>query len=374
MRLVLAGGGHAHVAVLRRLGLKPVPGLDVTLVDPDPRMAYSGMLPGWIAGHYHARDVHIDLPRLARFAGARWVNGAAANLDADAHRITLADGTSLAYDLLSLNTGAAPAPIEPAGDHVVPVKPVARLMQTLDALECDAARLTRPLDIAIVGGGAGGVELALALAHRFRGWRPAPRLALFTRSTTLLPDHPAPVRRRLTNALAERAVAVHIAHDMVAFPAGGLVSADGARYPADTVFRATGAQAPGWLRETGLALDTAGFVRVNAALQSISHASVFAAGDICALPQPRPKSGVFAVREGAVLGDNLVRQVRGQPLRAFSAQRNALALITTGDRYAIASRGHAIAPAGRWLWYIKDWIDRRFVARYNDLPTGDDRA
>ena len=361
-RLLLVGGGHAHVEVLRAFGQRPLPGLEIVLVEPQARMVYSGMLPGWIAGHYRRTEIEIDLIGLARYAGARWIRAAAAGLDADAARLTLDDGRTLAYDRLSLNSGAPPRP-PAAASHVIAVKPTGPLLAAVDAL----AHETRAAPVAIVGGGAGGVELALALAHRCRNRPAPPRLALFTRSPALLTDHPQPVRRYLIRALTIAGITVHTGQAVVDTPPGALVTADGRRIAAERVIWAAGAEAPAWLAGSGLRRDDDGFVQVAATLRSSSHETVFAGGDLASTPAGAPRAGVTAVRQGRVLAANLRRSVQGRRLRRFDPPRHALALISTGDRRAVASRGLPIAPAGYWLWRIKDRIDRRFVARYNGL-------
>ncbi|MFC3103033.1 selenide, water dikinase SelD [Salinisphaera aquimarina] len=373
--LVLAGGGHAHVEVLRRLGMTPVPGLRVTLVCPDMHTPYSGMLPGLIAGHYKADEMHIDLRRLARFAGAQIVPATVTGLDVERQHVEIGDRPALRYDLLSLNTGSTPAwdSVPGAAEHVIPVKPVSTLTARLAAFErrwADAGIAPR---VAVVGAGAGGVELVLALAHRLRGTAHAPRLSLLTRSETVLAAHNKAVQHRFRRILAERAIDVHTGQAVVGVDHDELTLADGTRHATDTVFWATSASAPEWLAGSGLTLDERGFLCVGDTLQSISHPNVFAAGDVAALPEPRPKSGVFAVREGPILADNLRRQARGHTLRRFKAQKKALALIGTGDRQAVASRD-GITLAGKTPWRIKEWIDRRFMARYSDLPpTAPDR-
>lgn len=367
-RLVLVGGGHAHVEVLRAFGKRPLPGLELILVEPEARMVYSGMLPGWIAGHYRRAEIEIDLIGLARYAGARLERATAIGLDVDAARLTLGDGRTLSYDRLSLNSGAPPRPPS-AAPHVIAVKPTGPLLETIDAL----ARETRAAPVAIVGGGAGGVELALALAHRCRNRPTPPRLALFTRSPALLIDHPQPVRRYLIRALARAGVTVHTGRTVVDTPPGALVTADGLRVGVERVIWAAGAEAPAWLADSGLSRDSTGFVRVAATLQSVSHETIFAAGDLASTPTGAPRAGVTAVRQGRVLAANLRRSVQDQALRRFEPPRHALALISTGDRRAVASRGLALAPAGHWLWRIKDHIDRRFVARYNRRVEASDR-
>ena len=374
--IVLIGGGHAHVSVLRKFGMKPMPGVRLTVVTRDIHTPYSGMLPGYVAGHYGWDDVHIDLGPLARFAGARLYHGEVEGLDLAERVVHVPGRPPVHYDLVSINTGSRPRTIDVPGarEHALPVKPIDQWLEHWQALQ-ERARASRgEFRVLVVGGGAGGVELALSTQHRLRGLLreqgdDASRLhyTLLTDGPDILPTHNAGVRRRFARVLAERGIAVHANSKVVAVEPDGVQVAGGDFHPADAVLWVTSAAAPEWPAESGLAVDEAGFIVVDKSLRSVSHPEVFAAGDIASLPDPRPKSGVFAVRQGPVLTENLRRAVAGRPLRAYRPQRNFLGLISTGDAYAVASRGNW-SWEGRLLWTWKDWIDRRFMQRFNELP------
>ncbi|MGQ9365765.1 selenide, water dikinase SelD [Azospirillum sp. ST 5-10] len=364
--LVLVGGGHAHVQVLKRFGMTPEPGVRLTLIARDVETPYSGMLPGYVAGHYRHDDIHIDLLRLARFAGARLIHDEAVGLDRAAGRVLCRGRPPVRYDLLSLDIGSTPRADEVPGaaEHAVPVKPVDRLAARWQALVAEAEAASRPLTVAVVGGGAAGVELALAIGHRLG---PRVRLALVTRGG-LLERHNGRVRAALCRVLAARGVALHTDAAVVAVEAGALRLADGRRLAADRVLWTTQAGAAPWLADTGLALDADGFVRVDTTLRAVGEERVFAAGDVASMDgHPRDKAGVFAVRHGPPLAENLRRALRGRPLRPFVPQTRFLGLIATGDRSAVASRGRLCAE-GRWVWWWKDRIDRRFMRAFQDLP------
>ncbi len=372
--LVLAGGGHSHVAVLRRFGMAPLPGVRLTLICRDPYTPYSGMLPGHIAGHYGFDDIHIDLRRLARFAGARLYCSEIVGLDLAGRRVLCDNRPPIAYDLLSLNTGSAPADMPGAADAAVPVKPIDRFLVSWEALARRVAARDGPVRIAVVGAGAGGVELLLAARHRLTrlrraaGRRGAVACHLFDAAPDILPTHPLALRRRLRRILDARGVVLHLGSPVVEAAPGRLRTGDGGEVRVDEILWVIHAGAPSWPREAGLAVDADGFVEVGDTLRSVSHPDVFAAGDIAHMvDHPRPKSGVFAVRQGRPLARNLRRALLGRPLRPFRPQKRALGLISTGDRRAVASRGgRSIAGGAVWRW--KDWIDRRFMARYSDLP------
>jgi len=374
--LVLVGGGHAHVTVLRRFGMQPVPGLRLTLVTRDIHTPYSGMLPGFVAGLYGYDDCHIDLGPLARFAGARLYHAEVEGLDLTARRVRVRSRPEVAFDLLSINAGSRPRMLDVPGaaEHALAVKPIDVFLQDWEALIARVLASRGDFRIVVVGGGAGGVELALSTQHRLgrllaeRGREPG-RLGytLLTRGPDILPTHNAGVRERFRRVLAERGIDLRTDHRVVEVTASAVLAEGHEPVPADAVLWVTDAAAPAWACEAGLAVDELGFIRVDAYLQSVSHAGVFAVGDNASLPSPRPKSGVFAVRQGPVLANNLRRAATGRGLVRYRAQRHFLGLISTGDRYAVASRGNWSAE-GVWLWRWKDWIDRRFMTRFNELP------
>jgi len=370
--IVLVGGGHSHVGVLRRFGRHPLPGVRLTLVSDDAHTIYSGMLPGYVAGHYGYDEIRIDLERLAAFAGARFIRGEAAGLDRAARALICRDGPPIPYDLLSINIGATPRMdgVEGAQAHGVPVKPIHSFNARWLALLERVRRRPGTTRIAVVGAGAGGVELTLAMQYRLRGELLALgrdpeelRFHLLEAGERILPTHNAAVRAAFERVLAARDVAVLCNSEVRRVAAGSLQIAAGATIDADETVWVTGAGGAPWLRDTGLALDAEGFVQVGATLQS-SDPDIFAAGDIASLAgPPLQKSGVFAVRMGAPLARNLRLALQGKPLHRYRPQRHGLALISTGGRAAIASRG-PLCVQGAWVWRWKDWIDRRFMAQF----------
>lgn len=365
-RILLVGGGHSHVEVLRRFALRPDPQVALTLVSPEPQAAYSGMLPGLVAGYYAHADAHIALAPLARRAGARFVTDRVEALDLHAKTALLAGGARAAFDYVSLDVGSVPdGSVAGARAHAIGVKPVAAFLSAWDRLQADTAAGTVRA-VAVVGGGAAGVEILLAMQARLAAalGAGAPRFALVTDRPHVLAEHPPAVRARIGRILVERGVVLHFDSAVTAVAPGAVVATHGRRIAADRIVWAVGASAPPWLAASGLACDERGFVQVDAALRSPSHPFVFAAGDCASqVGHPRPKSGVFAVRQGPPLAENLRRVAYGAPTLAYVPQRRALALITTGGRHAIATRGPFVA-AGAWVWRWKDRIDRRFMAKY----------
>lgn len=378
--IVLVGGGHSHVVVLKKFGMQRVPGVRLTVICRDTHTPYSGMLPGYISGHYSYDEVHIDLRTLAEFSGARFFRDEVVGLDRAAGRVLCRNRPPVPYDCLSINIGSTPRldNVEGASAHVVPVKPIngfnARWLDLLERVRVHPG----PTRIAVVGGGAGGVELALSMQYRLRnelralGRDPDElEIHLLTRGAHILPTHNAAVRSSFARVLAERGVVMHLNADVRRVTANRLETAGGESLTADEIVWVTRAGGAPWLRDTGLALDADGFIQVTDTLQTVTDPDVFAAGDIAAMVyHPREKAGVFAVRQGAPLARNLRLAVEGASLRPYHPQRSWLALISTGDRYAVASRA-GFKFEGAWVWRWKDWIDRRFMAKFGELPPMD---
>lgn len=368
--LLLLGGGHAHVEVMRDLGRSPPPDTRVRVVSRTRLTPYSGMLPGLVAGHYRAEEAHIDLAWLARSTGCELVEAEANRLDPLRREVRCVGGARLGYDLISIDIGSTPATAGVPGveTHALPVKPVDRFLDRLRTIEARIAAGER-LRVAVVGGGAGGVELTLSLQHRLKalGGGETP-FVLVTDQSDILLAHNRTVRAIFRKLLAARGVAVMLDHAVAHVDAGGLDCANGERIDADAIVWATSAAAPEWIAQSGLTTDHRGFIAVNDCLQSASHKTVFAAGDIATMVNHAlPKSGVYAVRQGPTLARNLRRALTGERLDEYAPQRLALALIGTGDEEAVASYG-PLAVRGKWVWRWKEAIDRRWIRRYLPSP------
>ncbi len=370
--IVLVGGGHAHVHVLTAFAMRPVAGVRLTLIARDLETPYSGMLPGLIAGLYTHDEVHIDLARLAAATGTRLIHAEAIGLDRANKRVLLEGRPPLAYDMVSLDVGITPAlaAIEGAAEHGIAVKPIGSFLAKFDALLARCREPEGPRRIAVLGGGAGGVELLLSVRTRLLAEADA-RASEFSFALAtagdILESHSLRVRRIFRRVLAERGVELHERRAARAIKPGAVEFVSGAPLAAAAILVTTDAAPPPWFRDTGLALDPNGFVAVGPTLQVRNDPDVFAAGDCAALTEtPREKAGVIAVRAGPPLAENLRRRANGQAPRAWHPQRRHLALISTGERYAVASRG-LLALEGGFLWTLKDWIDRRWMRMYQDV-------
>ncbi|MCB1792377.1 MAG: selenide, water dikinase SelD [Gammaproteobacteria bacterium] len=374
--LVLVGGGHAHVGVLRRFAMRPMTGVRVTLITRDIHTPYSGMLPGLIAGHYDFDACHIDLGPLARFAAARLYHAEVTAVDVEARAVHVDGRPPIPFDVLSINIGSRPATLAVPGaaEHALAVKPIDDWLRRWQEVQARFLAADGRFRLLVVGGGAGGVEMALATQYRLQQLarehaKPSDALSvtLISADAQILSGHNAGVRRRFERMLHTRGVTLLSAAAVTSVGEAGVELADGRVLAGDAVLWVTHAAAQHWPAAAGLAVDDQGFIRVDDCLQSLSHRDIFAAGDIASLPDARPKSGVFAVRQGPILDANLRRALTGKALRPYHPQRRFLGLISTGDRYAVASRGNW-SLEGAWLWTFKDWIDRRFMRRFNELP------
>ncbi|TDX33310.1 FAD-dependent oxidoreductase [Rhodovulum visakhapatnamense] len=367
--LVLIGGGHTHALVLRALADRPATGLRLTLIDPEPRAAYSGMLPGFVAGHYRLDQLQIDLARLARAAGARLIRGRAEGLDRAARRVHVAGQAPIPYDIASLDIGiASDLPGLPGfAAHAVPAKPLTAFAARWQTFATEAASGRAAPRIAVIGAGVAGVELAMAAQHRLARAGCAPEIALLDAGREILRDVRKGARAALTDRIARLGIALRTGVRIARIEAAGVVLDSGETIPAALVIGAAGTRPQGWLAGTGLHL-TDGFVTVDETLRAVSDPAVFAVGDCAHLSHaPRPKAGVFAVREAPVLRENLIAALTGRPLSAYRPQKDYLKLISMGEKRAAADR-LPLRIEGRWVWRWKDRIDRRFMAQFHDLP------
>lgn len=377
--LVLIGGGHSHAIALRALGMNPPPNVRLTLITDVLHTPYSGMLPGYLAGLYRFDECHIDLQPLAKFAGARLIHDRAIALDLAANQVHCAHHPPISFDILSVDIGSTPtlSTVPGAKDHAIPVKPISKFLRVWDDMVADLRENPRPMRLGVVGGGAGGVELIFSVqAHLQKILQQAGNaktdleLHLFQRGPEVLPERSPWVRRTVQRLMEQRDIRLHLRETVVEVLADGVRCESGLEVGCDRLFWVTQASAAPWIAGSGLATDERGFMQVNDSLQSVSHPQVFAAGDIATMVNhPRPKAGVFAVRQGKPLTENLRRALHHQPLQPFSPQTRFLILIGLGDETAVASRDpFGLGPAG-WIWRWKDRIDRQFMEKFSDLPT-----
>jgi len=361
--LVLIGGGHSHALVLRKWGMNPLPGARVTVINPGPTAPYSGMLPGFVAGHYRRDELDIDLVKLARFAGARVVLGAADGIDLDARTVHVPGRPPIAFDVASVDIGiTSDMPALPGfAAHATPAKPLGPFAARWEAFRAGDG----PAHVAVIGGGVAGVELILAMAHALKQRNRLAGAHLIDNAEALMAIG-GPARDRLKQALSDQGVTLHEGVEIAAVEADGIRLSDDRLIRSEFTTGAAGARPYDWLAETGLAMDN-GFVRVDAQLRS-SDPAVFAVGDCAHLSaSPRPKAGVYAVRQAPVLYHNLCATMSGHSLKPYKAQKDYLKLISMGGKSALGERfGRTFAGPLIWKW--KDRIDQTFMQKFRDLP------
>jgi selenide, water dikinase len=369
-RLVLVGAGHAHLFALEQLALGHFPRAEVTLLSPHAGHLYSGMLGGLITGRYGREDAYLDLPSLAANAGARFVLGSAASVDIANRQISVDGGRRLPYDIASFAVGSEVRTGKVnAGDKLLTVKPIDRADKIAEALEKLPQADPR---VVVVGGGAGGVEIALNIKARLRAsGRTGVRVVLVDRQRRLVANRSKACAREAARVLGQNHVQVILGVQVEEVGTRAVRLSGGTELPYDIVVWATGASAPEIFRASGLETDDAGFLLVDSTLRSVTDSAIFAAGDAVTLrPFPAtPKSGVYAVRQGPILARNLGLALTGgasERFRRYRPQPRSLALINTGDGRALLSFG-SIALTGRWVMRLKDRIDRGFMRRFRRL-------
>lgn len=374
-KLILAGGGHAHVHVLAKLAEHRPADLNVTVVTPYPWQTYSGMVPGFVAGRYTAEECQIPLEPLIKAAGAKWIQGRCTGIDPAQNTVRIETGPAnapeahaLPYDWLSLDVGGVmekdrlDAMMPGASSHALLVRPIEVFANFWPKLV--ELGQTKPLSVAVIGAGAAGIELMLAAEQRFRqSLHPGSRFTLVAGEAPVASAYSAGVQRRVLKRLKSRGITV-LQENCVGVGDGVIKLSGGATLACDAPIVAVGNHAPGWLQGTGLALTDDGLVQVNEFQQSLSHANVFAVGDVShRVDHPHPRSGVYAVRAGPPLYDNLMAAHDRKPLKPYQPQPRSLNLLSCGAGHAIASWGPFHAE-GHWAWLWKDRIDRAFMERY----------
>jgi selenide,water dikinase len=392
--LVLVGGGHSHLSVLRQFGMKPIPGLALTLISREVVTPYSGSMPAFIAGDYSLDDMHIDLRPLAQFARARLIQAEVKHIDLERRVIKFDDRPDLPFDLLSLNIGSHPKRdlIAGANEHALAVKPIDRFLEnwsTIKSAAVAAIQAGKDYTLSIVGGGPASVELAFSMQVAINKAAQATATAtaenqgdegakeklrgklllrIVTADSHLLNLHNERGRQFALLELTRRGIEVVLNAMVVRIEKGKVILADETTLGADAIIYATGASLPEWPFDCGLQRSEDGFIEVKPSLQTSSHDFVFAAGDAATIQkEPRPKSGVYAVRQGKVLAENLRRYATGRKLKTYFPQKQALALISMGTHEAIATRGEWFL-SGKQMWRLKDFIDRRFLEKFSRLP------
>lgn len=370
-QLLLIGAGHAHAFVLEAFAKQPDPRIALTVVSDSTFAAYSGSVPAWLAGECTLRETQIDVAALCRRANARLILSSARTVNTQMRYVELADGERIDFDVVSLNIGSTLAlpPLQgKQPPRLLAMRPLSSLHQRWRGLLDDINQLPSGgrQRIVAVGGGAAGCETLMSVMAQLRHQRRdiAWQGHLLSASNDLLPDAGRLPRWLLRRALSRAGITIHSPLRGQALVEGGVLTQDGRRIEADIVLWATGAVGHPWLTHTTLPLDKQNFIRVGHTLEVAGKTGIFASGDCAAFTPALPNAGVYAVRMGPHLAENLRRACYGEPLTTWQPPKRVLALIGTGDGHAIASRG-AVGFSGKWVWQWKKRIDARFIARFN---------
>ncbi|MDD1621997.1 MAG: selenide, water dikinase SelD [Methylococcaceae bacterium] len=377
--LVLLGGGHANIQVLKMMAMNPIGGLRITLISDQTHSPYSGMIPGFLAGYYSYEECHFDLRRLCEELGQRFIKAKIIGLDPQRKTVLLENRAEISYDCAAINVGIQPKNIEnisqEAALKLIPLKPISRFIAHWQRLIADleAYRGNEPLQLAVVGAGASGVEIAIILKMLIDKNRWNARLSLIHRHEFLVSAKDLGAQKRLSKTLEELGVRVLQNTEVLEVRENGLMLKDAKGQIRSEDFHraliATHAAAPDWFKSSGLAVDQEDFVKVMGNLQVENADALFAAGDcIHFSPSPLKKAGVYAVRQGMVLEHNIrCFFTRESSLKTFHPKKHVLSLITIGDRRALVHQDDVSILRWMWpslLWRVKDQIDRRFMRRF----------
>ena len=368
--VVLLGVGHTNAHVVKMWRMNPLPDARLTCISDFPVATYSGMLPGTLAGLYEPEQMQIDLVRLCAAARARLISAEVTGLDISARQLLFRDRPPLPYDVLSIGIGSRPSHLPKNSVNVLPIKPMQTFRQRLDSKLDRLANssINRPWRITIVGAGAGGVEIAFCLARRLRDTygQEAAAITLVDRGVTILDGMPLRTQRLATRQLDRMGIQTILVREVTSVENGVVTLQDGQTLQSDLVLWATSATGPPELENFGLPTDERGFLLTRDSLQSTANDDVFVVGDSGTLISERiPKAGVFAVRQGPVLWENIRRWVQRRALISWRPQRSFLTLLNSGDQRAILTY-KGVSVHAHWCWKLKDFIDRRFMAKYQD--------
>lgn len=368
-RLVLVGAGHAHLEVLRRCILNPLPHVELTVVSLDDDQHYSGMLPGYVAGIYPQEAIRIEVAALTRRANGRFIRAEALGLEPTRRTVRLAGAEPVAYDLVSFNLGSQAAGAEAVKRHALVLKPFSQALELRRRIEALAQEQNAGVcRIAVIGGGPAGFEMACALEAVLRRANRIHQVSLFEAAATMLGGYSAAFRRRAGRILTRRNIAVYTGQRVRHVHTEAVELDNGRSLPARLTVWLSGPAPPAVFDNCGLSLDDRGFLLVTDSLRALDDGRVFAVGDCASLAAYpcTPKAGVYAVRQGPVLWDSLAAKLYGRSAPRYRPQASFLSILNTADGRALL-RYKRLVSHSRPAWRLKDWIDRRFVARYRDV-------
>jgi selenide,water dikinase len=365
-KLVLVGGGHAHVEAIRRWSVAPLPGVSLTVIDPNPRPIYSGMVPGFVAGQYQRDEIEIDLSKLCATAGATFRAETVSSIIPEDQRVATFDGASIPYDVASIDIGSTVAGSDLPGvrEFALRSRPMSSLLSDIDRL-LEGVRNTESelFRVYVVGSGAGGIELAFCLDARLREANSTDfQITLVTSQPGVLPNATPALRRRVQRAALARGIQFINNTRVTGLRSESLQLEDGPSLPFDAALWVTGPAAHPLAMDSGLAADERGFIHIRPTFQVEAHNNVFAVGD-CASLKGMKKAGVYAVRSGPLIDHNIRATLLGEALLDYTPQPDFLSLLNLGDGTAIGAKW-GVALQGRPVMWLKNRIDRAFMEKY----------
>jgi len=366
--LVFVGGGHSHALVLREWAMNPLPGVRITLISPQAMTPYSGMLPGLIAGHYSFEQTHIDLVKLSLWANIRFIQDSVIAIDVETNTLELKNRPAIEFDVVSIDIGSTPnQQIEGSAEFATPVKPISDFYQRWNLIQ-EQVQLNKIKSLSVVGGGAGSVEVIMAIAFKLEQFNSSLQYNLITSSDDILPTYNRSVINRVKQQLNKYNINIYTSTWVEKLSQGVLHCQNTDPILTDEVIWCTQAAGSPWLKQSQLECDDAGFMNVRQTLQSLHYDHIFAAGDIANMvANPRPKAGVYAVRQAKTLFQNLRAVLLNQSLVEYKPQDDFLSLLALGEKQATGSKS-IFSFSGAWVWRWKNSIDVKFMDQFHQLP------
>ena len=367
--LVFVGGGHSHALVLRKWAMNPIPGVRITVISPQAMTPYSGMLPGLIAGHYSFEQTHIDLVKLSLWANIRFIQDSVTAINVETNSLELANRPAIEFDVVSIDIGSTPnQKIEGSAKFSTPVKPISNFYQRWNLIQKQVQQ-NKIKSLAVVGGGAGGVEIIMAIAFKLKQCNPSMQYHLVTGAEEILSNYNQSVINRAKQQLNNYEIKIHTSSRVEKLSRGIIHCQKSAPIHTDEIIWCTQAAGSSWLQQSKLECDDAGFLKVRQTLQSLHYDHIFAAGDIAnMIVNPRPKAGVYAVRQADILFDNLRAKLLNQTLVDYKPQDGFLSLLALGEKQATGLKS-IFSFSGNWVWRWKNSIDTKFMNQFHQLPT-----
>jgi NADH dehydrogenase FAD-containing subunit len=367
-KLVLAGGGHAHMMLLANLGNIVAKGHEVTVVQPSDFHYYSGMGPGMLSTFYSPDDIRFNTRFVVERQGAEFIKAKATEIDTQNNTLQTDSGTSIHYDVLSCNVGSFVPfnKIEGSAQNIYSAKPIERLLEAQRSI-IDCCNNNNSVSISVIGGGPAAVEIAGNAFHlaKTTGCKNI-KVHLFA-GKKMMSDFSTSIQKIIRRSFQRRGISIDESAYVEKIIDGKIVLENGQQHDADVIFLATGVKPSPIFAASAMATGPDGGLPVNSFLQSTEHANIFGGGDcIYYTPKPLAKVGVYAVRENPVLLGNILASLEGSPLKEFDPGGNYLLIFNLGEKWGALQKG-PLVWGGKFSFSVKDYIDRKFMREFQAL-------